>query len=79
MFTAINLPQTRRVGPLESDFYMLIVPNPQHGENYRDFYIVGDSVGYCCFCFGCEIDSDSEAFEIAAANFADYLPDESEI
>ncbi len=46
-------------------FYALIVPDPKEGENFRDFYLLRDGWGVVVYMFGCSVESDDEAAEIA--------------
>ena len=68
------LPDTIRVklpAPLESCF-VLVVPDPDEGPSYRDFYIVTpNNPGE--FMFGCVVANNFEATRIALMNAPDYI------
>jgi hypothetical protein len=68
---------TPRALRIETDFdeiYVLIVEdrNPVN----KSFFLVHEEYGNPEFMFTMEINSDTEAAEIAAENWADYLPDD---
>lgn len=65
---------TLRVDLNISDFYVLIVPNRNHGLKHRDFYLASSSTAFITYMFGTAIDSFEEAADIARANAEDYLP-----
>lgn len=72
------LPDTIRVNlpaPLES-CYVLVVPDPNEGPAYRDFYIVtpNNPGGYM---FGCAVANNFEAARIALMNAPDYIERET--
>lgn len=68
------LPDTIRVklpAPLES-CYVLIVPDPDEGSAYRDFYIVTpNNPGE--FMFGCVVANNFEAARLALMYAPDYI------
>lgn len=76
----INLPQTFRVWSTTPDaegFNVLIVPDPRVCEGFRDFYLMRDGYGAVIHMFGCVVESDEEAAELALANMPYYYDDPS--
>lgn len=59
-----------------TNFYCLIVPDPEQGENYRDFYLLCDGFGVVEFMFGCYPENDDDAAELAYYNGPDYIEPE---
>lgn len=74
MPTYQHLPDTIRVKlPAPHDnCYVLIVPDPDEGPAYRDFYIVtSDTPGD--YMFGCNITDNEQAARIALENAHDFI------
>ena len=56
-----------------TNFYCLVVPMPEYGENHRQFYLMCKGWGVVVDMFGCAVESDEDAAEIALANAPDYI------
>lgn len=54
-------------------FWVLIVPAPQYGENYRTFYLMCDGFGVVVDMFSCEVRDDQHAANMAANNGPSYI------
>ena len=59
-----------------TNFYCLIVPAPEYGEKYRQFYLMCKGWGVVVDMFACEADDDNDAAEIAIANAPEYIEPE---
>ncbi len=61
-----------KLPPPNESCYVLIVPDPDEGPAYRDFYIVtpNNPGGYM---FGSCVANNEEAAQIALANATDYI------
>lgn len=69
-----RLPETIRVNlpaPRES-CYVLIAPDPTEGPAHRDFYIVTPNTPGE-YMFGCNVQDNDQAVEIALSNAIDYI------
>lgn len=58
--------------PFEN-FYCLIVPAPEHGEDFRQFYLMCRGFGVVVDMFTCSCDSDDDAADLAIRNAPDYI------
>lgn len=58
-------------------FYCLIVPAPEYGENYRQFYLMCSGWGVVVDMFACAVESDEDAAELAYYNAPDYIEPEN--
>ena len=59
-----------------SDFYVLILPmnNPPDTEkDYRDFYLICDGYSTIIDMFGCAVENEENAVEMALSNACDYI------
>ena len=54
-------------------FYCLVVPAPQYGESYRQFYLMCEGFGVVVDMFACECNDDDHAAELALNNATDYI------
>ena len=57
-------------------FYILILPmnNPPDDKNdYRDFYLHCENYGTVVYMFGCSVESDDDAIEMAYTNGPEYI------
>lgn len=73
-----RLPQTIRVWsdiPGKEDFFCLVVPDPREGETFRNFCLQRDGYGVIMDMFGCFVESDEQAVDIALGNMPDYVDD----
>lgn len=58
-------------------FYVLVVPAPEIGENYRQFYLMCQNFGVVVDMFACAVNDDQNAAEIAWSNGPEYIePDQ---
>ena len=73
----IKLPETIHV-PLDSinlpDYYVLVVPSTEEPFPHRDFFIVHKPTGITNFMFGCPVQADDLAAEMAEFSAPQYLP-----
>lgn len=74
----IKLPETIHV-PLDSidlpDFYVLVVPSTEEPFPHREFFIVHKPTGITNFMFGCSVQADELAAELAVFAAPQYLPE----
>ena len=72
-----RLPETLRVDLDQAGapgFYVLIVPGTvSMGEQFRDFFLVDDTTGEAMHMFGCDVNSDMDAAELALCNGPEYI------
>ena len=62
-----------KLGDPFENFYCLVVPAPQYGENYRQFYLMCDGFGVVVDMFACAAADDNDAAELAYYNAPEYI------
>lgn len=58
---------------LNDEFYCQITPSADYPECH-DFILYRKGYGVSCHMFGCKIESDEHAVELAVSNAYDYIP-----
>lgn len=72
-----HLPQPLRVWLDDAGLpglYALIVPDPQKGEKFRDFFLSHDETGITVHMFSMDVQDDEDAIDLAVSN-ADVFED----
>ena len=73
--TINNVLKVRAKTPF-SDFYILILPMddvPNDNKDYRDFYLFCKGYAPVLYMFGCAVESNEEALELAYNNIREYI------
>ena len=73
--TITNILKVRAKKPF-SDFYVLILPMdnaPNDSKDYRDFYLFCNGYAPVLHMFGCTVESNEDALELAYNNIREYI------
>ena len=73
--TITNVLKVRAKAPFK-DFYILILPMddaPDDGKDYRDFYLFCNGYAPVLSMFGCAVESNDAALELAHNNIREYI------